>query len=101
MKYTFSVFLLFLLFPLTGIAQKKNPKPLNYSLKSNWATLPGNDPANIKDYIQDSSWIKKADVFYVYPTFLVDKKDTSWNADITSSLHRNTVITKAIEFQGS
>ena len=101
LKYTFSVFLLFLLFPLTGIAQKKNPKPLNYSLKSNWATLPGNDPANIKDYIQDSSWIKKADVFYVYPTFLVDKKDTSWNADITSSSHRTTVITKAIEFQAS
>ena len=66
--------LLFLLFPLTGIAQKKNPKPLNYSLKSNWATLPGNDPANIKDYIQILHGLKKPMFFMFIPPFLWTKK---------------------------
>jgi len=75
--------------------------PLDYSISSNWVTFPQKDPANLKDYISDSTWIKKADVFYVYPTFLTNKKDTNWNANLSDTAHVNQIINKAVYFQAS
>ncbi|MFQ3341504.1 MAG: hypothetical protein ACI9TK_001167, partial [Flavobacteriaceae bacterium] len=45
--------------------------------------------------------LKGADVFYIYPTLFVDKKDASWNADIRSSEIRTEILSKAIAYQAS
>ena len=74
---------------------------IDYSELNNWATFPGKDPAQLNRFIKDSSWIQRADVFYIYPTFLVDKKDTNWNVDHADSNHIKTVVKKGIKFQAS
>ena len=82
---------------LTAFSQNN----IDYSDLNNWATIPGKDPAHLNKFIKDSTWIKKADVFYIYPTFLVDKKDTIWNISLPDSNHLKTVVKKGIKFQAS
>ena len=41
---------------------------------------------------------KKADVFFVYPTLLTDKKIKDWNANIWSSSVRQDVFQTAVKY---
>ena len=72
---------------------EKIPQAPDYNLKSSWAVIPSKYTEEFKMFASNELDSLQVDVFYVYPTFLVDKKDTSWNADITNASHRNTVIT--------
>jgi len=73
---------------------------VDYSSSINWAVLPGNYPDNLKEYSvqnpQDS-----IDVFYVYPTLLLSKKDKRWNVSIEDSIQKNKVLSIAVRFQAS
>ena len=44
---------------------------------------------------------KEADVFYIYPTLFVDRKDENWNSDIYNPITRKDVIEKAVVNQAS
>jgi len=76
------------------------PQAPDYSNETSWAVLPKIQAKILKDFerIQEQ---KSADVFYVYPTLLVDKKDSSWNADIFDVSFRDEVIEKAVTYQAS
>lgn len=74
---------------------------VDYSDAKNWAVLPTFSNDQLKSYVKDSSWIKKADVFYVYPTLFLDKKDSNWNIDINQNEQRTKVINQAVKFQAS
>jgi hypothetical protein len=74
---------------------------IDYADAKSWAVLPSFTNDQLKNYINDSSWIKKADVFYVYPTLFMDKKDTNWNIQIDQSEQRTKVINQAVKFQAS
>ncbi len=73
---------------------------VDYSSVKNWAVLPENYPASLKDYPvknpQDS-----IDVFYVYPTLIVSDKDARWNVSIEDSIQRAKVLNTAVHFQAS
>ncbi len=73
---------------------------VDYSSSTTWAVLPGNYPLNLKEYSvqnpQDS-----IDVFYVYPTLLLSKKDKRWNVPVDDSIQRNKVLNIAVRFQAS
>ena len=76
------------------------PLAPDYSNQKYWAVLPGQYPEDLKeitgDYVE-----KSADVFFVYPTLLTDKKDPLWNADINREDLRKDVITQSVKFQAS
>ena len=74
---------------------------VDYSIQSNWAVLPNQMNSPISEFITDSSWIGKADVFYVYPTLFLDKSDTAWNISIEDEGQRKTILEKAVKFQAS
>lgn len=73
---------------------------IDYSAVTNWAVVPGNYPDNLKEYSvqnpQDS-----VDVFYVYPTLMLSKKDQRWNVPIEDSIQRKKVVDVAVRFQAS
>lgn len=96
MKHSF--LLLFVLFVLSGRSQQA--LKIDYSIPSNWALTPDNYPASfqkmIKGSVQDS-----VDVFYVYPTLLLDKENPRWNIDIDDSVFREKIINSPIKFQAS
>ena len=73
---------------------------IDYSNTENWAVLPEKYPENIKQYKvekpQDS-----IDVFYIYPTLIVSKKDKRWNVPIDDTIQRNNILNSAVRFQAS
>ena len=73
---------------------------IDYSNAKNWAVLPEKLPENIKQYKvekpQDS-----IDVFYVYPTLIVSKKDKRWNVPIEDDTQKNNILNSAVRFQAS
>ncbi|MBM3451562.1 MAG: DUF3089 domain-containing protein [Bacteroidetes bacterium] len=78
-----------------------NAQPIDYTDTKNWAVLPNFQNNQLKMFIQDSSWIEKADVFYVYPTLLINAKDTTNNIDISHSEQRSKVLNYAVKYQAS
>jgi hypothetical protein len=74
---------------------------IDYSDLSNWAVHQNKIPAVLLPYINDTTNFSKADVFYVYPTLFLDKKDERWNIPIDDSILRKKVIENAIRFQAS
>lgn len=72
----------------------------DYSNAGNWAVMPGAYP---KSLLTEFSEIKSedVDVFYVYPTFLLDAKDQRWNYPINDSIHREKVVGTAVPLQAS
>ena len=74
---------------------------MNYQSSENWAILPTKLSPNIQNAIKDSSLFKNIDVFYIYPTLLVDDQDKRWNIGIDDTAHRREVLDYAIRFQAS
>jgi hypothetical protein len=74
---------------------------INYEYISNWAVHPNNIPGVLLPYIKDTSNFSKADVFYVYPTLFLDKKDERWNIPIDDTVFRKKVLDNAVRFQAS
>jgi len=67
MKITFLIFLCVHVFFRTN-AQT------NYADSANWAVLPGAYPKQLTEFAQLDSAYTEVDVFYVYPTLLLEKR---------------------------
>ena len=82
--------------------EKQNiPAAPNYANESSWAVLPTKYPASLKKYASANIEDLKADVFYVYPTLLMDKKDVRWNAPIDDVVQNNSIVNTAVKNQAS
>ena len=94
-KQTFFLFLFF-------VSQALNSQKLmDYQSSKNWAVIPTKLSPNIQNSIKDSSLFKNIDVFYIYPTLLVNDQDKRWNIGIDDTAHRREVLDYAIRFQAS
>jgi len=76
------------------------PAKPNYHKQSSWAVLPNTYPENLKHW-KTSTANLQADVFYIYPTLNIDKKDVRWNVPISDSIQNEKVINKAVYYQAS
>lgn len=76
------------------------PSPPNYADQRYWAVLPQKYPKALIEIVGPEEK-KSADVFFVYPTLLVDKKDPAWNADVHREEIRESVINKSVKYQAS
>ena len=77
-----------------------SPTEPDYKNQENWAVLPSLWNQSLEEIVGKPEE-KKADVFYIYPTLLTDKKDDSWNADIYDKYTRRNVLEKAVSYQAS
>lgn len=84
------------------LAFEETPKPAvpNYADESFWAVLPEKYPEPLTSIV-GAYTPKDADVFFIYPTLLTDKKDPSWNADVRKEDIRKEVITSSVKYQAS
>ena len=76
------------------------PEAPDYTNNDSWAVLPGQYPEELISITGKSSQ-SDVDVFFVYPTLLTDKKDSSWNADFNRDDIRKNVLIKSVKFQAS
>ncbi|NNC70625.1 MAG: DUF3089 domain-containing protein [Flavobacteriaceae bacterium] len=76
------------------------PKP-NYELEQSWAILPTKYPTELNFFSNILSDTLQADVFYVYPTLITDKKDKRWNISIYDKEQNERVLNKAVKLQAS
>ena len=73
----------------------------NYEKTENWAVLPGAYPSGLIEYHKDSSLFSKVDIFYVYQTVFLSKKDKRWNIPLDDAYHKRKIIDLAVRFQAS
>ncbi len=79
--------------------RSKAPAQPNYQSEKNWAVLPSKYTKKLKELASDRQF--EADVFYVYPTLISDRKDVRWNVAVDDSIQNNNVLKKAVHFQAS
>ena len=79
------------------IAQER----VDYSKQENWAVLPWHTPENLLSKMHDTSLLANADVFYIYPTLMLDQKDKRWNMPMMEQEHMNEVLKSAVQYQAS
>jgi len=85
---------------IPAFTAQQPPAAPNYSLASAWAITPSTYPTNLKRW-QSNSTNLKADVFYIYPTLNVEKKDLRWNVPVNDKRQYDKIINKAVYFQAS
>jgi hypothetical protein len=74
---------------------------IDYSQQQNWAVLPGAYPSGLQSKVSDSTLWKDVDVFYVYPTLMLDKKDKRWNVELSDQEQQQKVLESAVKYQAS
>lgn len=79
---------------------QQQPAVPNYENEATWAVLPDSYPENLKHW-QTNTTSLYADVFYIYPTLNIEKRDVRWNVSVTDSIQNVKVIDKAVYFQAS
>uniref|UniRef100_UPI00404875A2 DUF3089 domain-containing protein n=1 Tax=Polaribacter sp. TaxID=1920175 RepID=UPI00404875A2 len=84
-----------------GFDNKSIPTAPNYANEKSWAVLPTKYPATLQEYVPINVQDLKADVFYVYPTLLLDKNDLRWNASIDDEIQNDKVVHTAVKNQAS
>lgn len=95
-KVRFYLFFLAILVARTVLSQ-----PLDFRNSENWLVLPEKSPAFFKEEFIDSTYLKSVDVFYIFPTILVDYADARWNAEMSDIAWRNEALETAIRYQAS
>ena len=80
---------------------KNIPIAPNYANEKTWAVLPTKYPVSLQKYATTNILELQADVFYVYPTLLMDKKDLRWNAPIDDEIQNDKVVNTAVKNQAS
>lgn len=80
---------------------KNIPTAPNYANEKTWAVLPTKYPVSLQKYATTNIQELQADVFYVYPTLLMDKKDLRWNAPIDDEIQKDKVVNTAVKNQAS
>ena len=78
----------------------ETPTQPDYSNKESWAVLPDLWNPYLEEIVGNPK-LKKSDVFYIYPTLFLDKKNPRWNADIFDSSVRDDILKKAVAYQAS
>ncbi len=81
--------------------ETKIPEAPDYANEDFWAVLPDKHPLELKNVIGSKTEAKRADVFFIYPTILTDRKNTAWNADIRDPEIRKDVLEGTIAYQAS
>ncbi len=84
-----------------SFAEVKTPKAPDYSQSDCWAVLPEKYPEPLLTVLGKDQGLTGVDVFYVYPTLFVDRKESAWNADIYNPANRNQVLESAVKYQAS
>lgn len=79
----------------------ESPSPPDYSNLESWAAHPKKNDTIIDIFYNVSKQSLKADVFYIYPTLLTDKKNNSWNSDLQDPKQNQQVKNIAIKYQAS
>mgnify|MGYP000247621430 CR=1 FL=1 len=72
---------------------------ISYADKKNWAVYAGK--AADGKTIGSPTKNQHADVFFVYPTLLTNKKDTRWNAPINDSVINTDVLKWVVPYQAA
>ena len=83
-----------------AFSAQQQPAVPNYGNVSSWAVLPDSYPENLKHWQTNTTGLD-ADIFYIYPTLNIEKKDLRWNVPVTDSIQNVKVIDKAVYFQAS
>ena len=73
---------------------------VDYQDEVNWAVLP-NDIIKPWSPFVETTPFKNVDVFYVYPTLLIDSNDFRWNYDIQDPRHKEGVVNYLVKYQAS
>lgn len=76
------------------------PSPPNYEELQYWAVLPSKYPPELQE-ITGEYQPKTADVFFIYPTFLTDRKNPTWNADLLDVALNKRIVEGSVKFQAS
>lgn len=84
---------------IPSYSSQKTPTAPDYSEASSWAITPKTYPENLKHW--QTTTDLKADVFYIYPTLNIEKKDLRWNIPINDKVQYDKIINKAVYFQAS
>ncbi len=84
-----------------SFTEKNSPPKPDFHDEVNWAVLPSKYTKKLEEVTSDAAEDLKADVFYVYPTLITDKKDTRWNSSINDVEQQEKVLNKAVHFQAS
>ncbi|CAA0261801.1 conserved hypothetical protein [Tenacibaculum maritimum] len=77
------------------------PTRPNYENESTWAVLPNKYNAELKKFSPKDRKLLKADVFYIYPTLLTDKKDKRWNISTSDPIQHKKILNRAVKYQAS
>ena len=86
---------------MVDFTAEKTPLAPDYSKESAWAILPNSPEKEVYSAFVSATDSLEADVFYVYPTLLLDAKDLRWNAPIDDQVQRNKIINTAVKYQAS
>ena len=84
-----------------GFEKQHIPTAPDYSNENSWAVLPTKYSEDLQKLASHDVESLKADVFYVYPTLLMDAKDLRWNAPIDDVTQKNRIIDMAVKNQAS
>ncbi|MFM7596412.1 MAG: DUF3089 domain-containing protein [Flavobacteriales bacterium] len=76
-------------------------QPLDFSNSENWLVLPGKSPTFFTERSIDSTLLTSVDVFYIFPTILIDYSDSRWNAEMSDVAWRKEALETAIRYQAS
>tara|TARA_R110002033_G_scaffold36589_1_gene75145 strand:+ start:2317 stop:3282 length:966 start_codon:yes stop_codon:yes gene_type:complete len=108
MKKKLSILLLFIFlvgckssYQTISFEKQNIPAAPNYADENSWAVLPTKYPASLQKYATTNLQDLKADVFYVYPTLLLDKKNLRWNAPIDDKNQNTKILNSAVKNQVS
>lgn len=85
---------------IPNFSSQPSPISPNYQESSSWAILPNKYPETLKQWKTTKDSLI-ADVFYIYPTLNIDKKDVRWNVSIEDAVQQEKVVNKAVYFQAS
>lgn len=107
-RFYYSLPLIFIFFISCKVSYLSKPFNENevpvaplYSSSHDWAVLPNKMPEQLKTFITTEATNLKADVFFVYPTLFIDKKNDAWNADTRDSIFNQKILDKSIHYQAS
>ncbi len=78
----------------------ESPPEPDYSNKESWAVLPDLWNPYLEEIVGKPK-LKKSDVFFIYPTLFLDKKNPKWNTDIFDPSVRIDVLKKGVAYQAS
>ena len=77
------------------------PEAPDYSNLNSWIAHPEIQDTILSDFYPENIDKLKADVFYIYPTLITDKKNSSWNANIYDKKQNDIIRSTAIQYQAS